>query len=66
MFSGEATCSVPCVQSDFVCVLEQWKRLFFIEHPLLPVTAAVRHGSEDDLGDLETGLSESVAGIRCP
>jgi hypothetical protein len=33
-------------------VLEEGKRFFFVENPVLPFAAAVAHGSEDHFGDL--------------
>ncbi len=41
-------------------MFEERQGFLFVEDPFLPVTAAVRHGSEDDLGDFEAGLAESV------
>ena len=38
--------------------------LFFIENPALPIAAAVRHSTKDDLGDLEARLAETTARIE--
>lgn len=47
---------IPGVDATLVSVLDEWECLVFIQHPVLPFVGAVGHGSQDDFGDLETGL----------
>lgn len=39
---------IPCVQTDFVGVLEEGQGVLFVEDPFLPFGRAVGHGSQDD------------------
>lgn len=47
-------------------MLEQRERLVLVQHPLLPLGAAVGHGAQHDFGDLEPGITEPVAGEVYP
>jgi hypothetical protein len=53
------TYSIPSVDTALVGVLNQGKSFILVENPVLPVLGAVGHGTQDDLGDLETRVSES-------
>jgi len=54
------TYSSPGVDAAVVGVLDEREGLVFVQYPGLPVRSAVGHGTEDDLGDLKTGLAESA------
>lgn len=53
------TYSIPGVDTTLVGVLNQRKRLVLVENPVLPVLGTVGHGTQDDLGDLETRVSKT-------
>ena len=47
-------------------MLEQREHLVLVQHPLLPLGAAVGHGAQHDFGDLEPGITESATGVVYP
>ena len=55
------TYSIPSVNPGLVRMLQQWQALLLVQNPLLPLWIAVTHCSEDDLGDFEAGLAETIA-----
>lgn len=52
--------SVPGVDAALVGMFDQRERFILVQNPILPFPGAVGHGAQDDLGDLETGVSQSV------
>ena len=59
-WAGGSTYRIPGVDTTLVSVLDQRKGFFLVQNPVLPLLGTVGHGTQDDLGDLEAGVSESV------
>ena len=50
---------VPGVNPALVRMLDQRERFVLVQHPVLPLLRAIRHGAQDDLGDLEARVAQS-------
>jgi hypothetical protein len=58
------TYSVPSVDASFEGVFEEGQGFIFLENPLKPIFASIRHGSQNDLGNLQARATKS--GITHP
>ena len=54
------TYCVPCVDTVFVCVLENRQSSVLVQDPGLPLVGTEAHGAQDDLGDLQAGLTQAT------
>lgn len=52
---------IPGVDTLSVRVLDQRQGIFFIENPILPLLASKAHGTQDNLGYLQTRFSETIS-----
>jgi hypothetical protein len=59
------TYSIPSVDASFEGVFEEGQSFVFLENPLEPISASIRHGSQNDLGNLQARATKSVVTHAC-
>jgi hypothetical protein len=59
------TYSVPSVNASFEGVFEEGQSFVFLENPLEPISTSIRHGSQNDLGNLQARATKSVVTHAC-
>lgn len=51
---------IPGVDAALIGMFDQREGFILVQDPVLPFPGAVGHGAQNDLGDLETGVSQST------
>lgn len=64
MYKG-LTYSIPSVNASFEGVFEKGQGFVFLMNPLKPIFASVRHGSQNDLINLQARASKSGTAHAC-
>lgn len=55
-----STYRIPGVNAKLVGMFDERQRLLLIQDPVLPLLATITHCTQDDLGDLQAGVSKAV------
>jgi hypothetical protein len=54
---GVWTYGIPGIDTNIICVLQERKSLCLVQNPGLPFSATVAHSTQNNLGDLKSGLA---------